>query len=116
MARQLSQHILERETESYRGSGGISQENAGAGFRPAFYDTATCRIHLSRFANGAPAPFHLLDGMPDEVVALRDDRGRPVLLAASVVSGFLREGRFYTRDEAVAQLACAAPAAADALS
>lgn len=105
MARQLTQHLLERETEAFRGSGGISQENRCLGFRPAFLDTITRVIYPSRFANGVPAPFHLIDGLPDEAVDRRDACGRVIALKSSVVSGFVREGHFYTRDEAAA--ACA---------
>lgn len=112
MAPPLTQYVLERETEAYRGSGGISQENACAGFVPAFFDTATRRVYLSRFADGRPAPFHLLDGMPQETVAARDAGGRPSRLLASIVSGFYRDGRFYTRDEACACACVGGPAGA----
>lgn len=102
MARQLTQHLLERETETFRGSGGISQENRCLGFRPAFLDTQTCAVYPSCFANGSPAPFHLIDALPDDAVAQRDASGRATLLKTCVVSGFVRDGRFYTREEAAA--------------
>lgn len=105
MARQITQHLLERETEAFRGSGGISQENRCLGFRPAFRDTCTCVVYPSCFASGVPAPFHLIDGLPDEAVERRDPTGRVVALKSSIVSGFVRDGRFYTREEAAA--ACA---------
>jgi hypothetical protein len=105
MARQLTQHLLERETEAFRGSGGISQENRCLGFRPAFLDTCTRAVYPSCFANGVPAPFHLIDGLPDEAVDRRDASGRVITLKTSVVSGFIRDGHFYTREEAAA--ACA---------
>jgi len=105
MARQLTQYILERETEAFRGSGGISQENRGLGFVPAFFDTHTSAVYASRFADGRPAPFHLIDGLPDAAVAERDAAGRAVLLRSSIVSGFLRDGFFYTREEAAAYVA-----------
>jgi hypothetical protein len=53
MARQLTQHILERETEAFRGSGGISQENRCLGFAPAFFDTHTSTVYPSRSATAS---------------------------------------------------------------
>jgi hypothetical protein len=100
----LTQHTLQRENDVYRGSGGISQENRGVGFRPAFLDTRTLSIHPSRFADGRPAPFHSIDGLPDALVLERDPGGRVVAAHPSVVSGFERDGRFYTRDEAAASV------------
>lgn len=98
----LTQQSLQRETEALRGSGGISQENGCSGFRPAFLDTQTRAIHLSCFADGRPAPFHSIEGLPEALVLERDARGRVVAVKASVVSGFVRDGRFYTREEAAA--------------
>jgi hypothetical protein len=102
MGRQLTQHVLERETEAFRGSGGISQENRGLGFRPAFFDQITRRIYPSLFADGRPAPFHLIDGLPSDAIEDRDLSGRPILARAGVIAGFVRDGRFYTREEAAA--------------
>jgi hypothetical protein len=70
-----------------------------ANFRPAFYDHNTCTIYLSRFPNGTPAPFHMLDGLPEEIVTDRFN-GRVVSIKASIVSGFERNGYFYTRTAA----------------
>ena len=67
-------------------------------------DAATRAVHLSRFANGKSAPFHILDGLPDELVLARTAAGRVAAAKPSVVSGFVREGLFYTRDEAAAFL------------
>ena len=52
-----------------------------------------------------PAPVHLLDGLPEEVVVARHPCGRVEKVKASVVSGFVREARFYTREEAARCLA-----------
>jgi hypothetical protein len=58
-------------------------------------------VYLSRFADGRLAPMHLLDGLPPEVV-LSDPVSRQVVaLKDSVTAGFVREGRFYSRQEAV---------------
>ena len=40
----------------FAGTGGVSEENAGLGFRPAFCDADTDRIYASRFADGRLAP------------------------------------------------------------
>jgi hypothetical protein len=93
---------LRSENRRYRGSGARSPENRGAGFRPAFRDSATGRIYESCFGDGRPAPCHVLDGLPDELVLERDGWGRVRDVKPSVVSGFLRGERFYTRDEAAA--------------
>jgi hypothetical protein len=76
------------------------EENARCGFRPAFLDTATFSIHLSRYADGRPAAFHVLDGLPDEVVVTRSIFGRVVAAKETLVSGFERNGFFYTRSAA----------------
>ena len=67
------------------------------GFLPAFLDFATMKTYPSRFADGRLAPFHLLDGLPAEVVVHRAPSGRPTRAKASLVAGFLRNGFFYTR-------------------
>lgn len=100
----MTQQRLELENVRYRGTGGVSQ-NRSCGFRPAFMDTRTRAVYLSRFTDGRPAPFHILDGLPDELVLARNPGGRGVIVKASVVSGFIREGLFYSRDEAIAHAA-----------
>ena len=91
---------LECENRRYRGSGGRSEENAEFGFRPAFRDDATGEVYASRFSDGRPAPFHLHDGLPDDLVLARTDDGRIASVKPSLVSGFLLDRRFFTRDEA----------------
>lgn len=102
MAMLLTECGLRRESRAHEGTGGRSEENGGYGFEPAFFDTETCRVYRSRFADGRPAPCHLLDGLPGEVVAARHPSGQVAAIKASVVAGFVRRGRFYTRDEAAA--------------
>lgn len=89
-------------SDSYRGTGGCSEENGDLGFRPAFRDDDNGIVYRACFLDGTPAPFHLLDGLPDEVVVTRAESGRVVAVKGSLVSGFVRFGRFYTRDEAAA--------------
>lgn len=110
--RAWTRNELAADSASYRGTGGVSEENGGFGFRPAFLDADTGRIHRSRFRDGSPAPFHLLDGLPDEVVLSRSEHGRVTAVKASLVSGFVRCEKFYTRDEAAAAVNETLPSAA----
>jgi hypothetical protein len=93
------EHLV-AENQAFCGSGGVSQNNAALGFVPAFCDCATGHIYRSCFANGCPAPIHLLDGLPDELVLARNAQGRPVALLPSVIAGFIRDHDFYTREQA----------------
>lgn len=100
MQAMLSKAVLERENTEFHGTGGRSEENASLGFRPAFLDMETHTVYAARFADGRPAPFHVLDGLPDAVVVARYPSGNVSRVKASVVSGFVRDHRFYTREEA----------------
>jgi hypothetical protein len=93
---------LRAQSDAYLGTGGCSEDNEGFGFRPAFRDGDTGRVYRARFLDGRPAPFHVLDGLPDEVVVKRAETGCVIAVKGSLVSGFVRLGRFYTRDEAAA--------------
>ena len=42
----------------------------------------------------------MLDGLPDEWIIERDLKGRAVKIKSTVISGFVRLGRFFTRQEA----------------
>jgi len=99
-APRLTLSLLQEQNRIFRGSGGISDENRALGFRPAFYDLETGEAHLSRFANGKEAPMHLLDGLPDELVAQRQENGRVTETTPGVIAGFVLHGQFYTRDQA----------------
>ena len=96
----LNEARLARENVAYTNTGGRSQENAGLGFTPAFLDFATQTIYPSRFADGRLAPFHLLDGLPEEVIVDRAPSGRVISAKATLISGFVRNGFFYTRSAA----------------
>jgi len=91
---------LRKENLAFIGTGGVSAENRSSGFLPAFYDRETGRAELSRFADGRPAPMHLLEGMPAEWVARRDAAGGIIALKVSVIAGFVRNACFYTREQA----------------
>lgn len=105
MARLMTQNELQLETLAFAGTGGVSSNSRSSGFHPAFMDTYTQAVYLSRFLNGQPAPFHLLDGLPDDVVVTRGASGRVNTVKPTVVSGFVRDGEFYTRDEAAQRVA-----------
>ncbi len=104
-ARLLSLARLREQNRRYRGSGGVSAGNRGAGFRPAFLDRGTGLVYLSRFPDGSPAPVHVLDGLPAELIVERSASGRVAAVRDTVVAGFIRDGRFLLRDEAMAELA-----------
>lgn len=88
------------ENLHFGATGGVSENNREAGFVPAFKDTTTGRVYRSRFANGAPAPIHILDGLPAELVVRRDGDSGTVAFKETLVSGFLRADHFFTREEA----------------
>jgi hypothetical protein len=92
------------ETARFRGTGGVSENNRSLGFQPAFIDRETQSAHLSRFLDGRLAPCHLLDGLPAELVLARKEQRRVTCVKTTVVSGFVHDGRFYTRDETAALL------------
>jgi len=105
MAQVMSEQLLQRENNAYRETGGISPRSRGYGFRPAFLDTETQVVYPCRFANGQPAPFHSLEGLPDAVVLSRGLWGRVATVKASIVSGFILDDRFYNRDDAARKAA-----------
>jgi len=100
MNQPMMKKTLEAENREFRGGGGVSSENRGFGFVPAFMDTRSGQVYRSCFVDGRPAPFHLLDGLPDQVVLSRSANGSVLVVMASVISGFLQGDRFYTREEA----------------
>ena len=104
MAQALSARGLERERRAYRQTGGVSEHNRQQGFRPAFRDLNTGRVYPSCRADGELAGFHCLDGLPEELVLSRDARGGVCGVKPGVESGFVRDGRFFTREEAAARV------------
>ncbi len=98
----LADQKLVQENVVFSGTGGISENNRSQGFRPAFYDLKTKRLYLSRFTDGRPAPMHLIDGLPQEFVGFGGSSRIDVAIKQSVISGFERYGKFYTREEAAA--------------
>ena len=96
----LSPRVLDLENQRFHGTAGVSLGNRPLGFRPAFLDQCSGAVHLSRFADGRPAPMHLLAGLPAELVARRTCTGQVAALKPSVVAGFVLDDRFYTRQQA----------------
>ena len=96
----LSEFELRLENSLFKHTGGVSENNHASGFTPAYRNIRTGEIAISRFANGEPAPVHVLEGLPEEWVIARDAQGYVRRVLATIVSGFLRNGRFYTREAA----------------
>jgi hypothetical protein len=94
-----TRETLRVESERFHGSGATSQESRGFGFSPAFLDSASGRVHPSRFADGSLAPIHVLDGLPNELIANRNAHGGVIAVWDFVISGFIRGHQFYTREE-----------------
>ncbi len=82
----MTKQVLRLESSRFHGTGGVSAGNRSDGFRPAFLDTDTGAVYLSRYCDGRPAPFHLLDGLPDELVLRRNASGRVQAVKSAVVS------------------------------
>lgn len=100
MERPMTEQRIVDENAAFDRTGGRSEANRDLGFEPAFYDCSRNAIYRSCFADGREAPFHTLDGLPDEVVLHRDGRGRVLRAKCTLVSGFVRDGFFYTRSAA----------------
>ena len=96
---------LRAESAPHDGTAGSSAGNRAQGFRPGFIDTETGIVYNALFADGRPAPFHLLDGLPETVVVSRNQRGRVHAVKPTIVPGFVRGGAFFTRAEAAAAVA-----------
>lgn len=96
----VSEETLAQENLQYTGSGGVSANNREQGFIPAFLDTETGTVYRSRFPDGRPAPVHILSGLPEELVETSVQSNGQRTIKHSVVSGFVLENAFYSRDEA----------------
>ncbi len=106
----LTVYGLWRENKFFQGTGGVSRGNRQLRFEPAFRDAETGTVYRSCHGDGSPAPCHLLDGLPPDLAVARDGSGRITAVKGSVVAGFVREGRFYTREEAALAVANQPPA------
>ena len=93
---------LDDENLAYSGTLGVSTNNAARNFLPAFQNAVTGETHLSTNSDGTPAMIHLLDGLPNDWVLATDNDGHVVAIKDSVVAGFVRDGKFFTRAELAA--------------
>jgi len=100
MKQVLTSNDVAQQSMAYEGTGGVSAENRAYGFLPAFLDREDGHIHLCCHADGKPSARHHFDGLPTEWVVERDQDGRPTAVKASVVVGFVRDGYFFTREQA----------------
>ncbi len=96
----LTPERLEDENAEHAGTCGVSLHARQLDLVPAFRDDRTGRIEIARFEGGCPAPVHVIDGLPSEWALQIDASGKVVALRAGIVSGFVRNGVFYTREEA----------------
>ena len=91
---------LQADNRAFRDSGGVSAGNRTLGFRPAFKDRSSGRVYLSRFADGRPAPIHVLEGLPESLMEARDGSAGNTVIKNSVIAGFVLANTFYTREQA----------------
>ena len=96
----LTERRIEEENEVFAGTNGVSRCAASLGLRPAFRDPQSGRVEVACYANGEPAPFHLIDALPGDWFARLDAAGRPAMLRPEIECGFVQGERFYTRAEA----------------
>ena len=77
---------------------GQSDDQYVSVFIPAYYDTKTDTVYLSRYKNGSVAPVHVLDSIPDELMRQDAHSGE---LSRQVIVGFVFNDKFYTRAQAL---------------
>lgn len=100
----FDQNKLARENREFKSTTGISKNNRSLGFIPAFYDSESGRIYLSCNKDGTRAAIHILEGLPEELILERDSKDNVVSIKPSVMSGFVKNDRFYTREQAAKAL------------
>ena len=102
MSRPMSAQSIRKENLAFAGTNGVSQNNRGQRFLPAFRDEETGRVELARFANGKVAPAHLIVGLPSEWATARGQDGSILAVKSTITAGFVRDATFFTREEAAA--------------
>jgi hypothetical protein len=93
-------HTLQQENQVFRGTAGISRNNADQGFRPGFLHKQTGRVELARDEHGDPATLHMIGWLPREWAATTAPDGQIRSLVSGIIAGFVLDGVFYTREEA----------------
>jgi len=96
----LTGESLAKENRRFTGTGGISANNRTQGFIPAFLDRETDTVYRSCFPDGRPAPFHMLSGLPKELLETGGRTSNHCRIKRSVISGFVLDDVFYTREAA----------------
>jgi len=104
MAQLMTRSTLKTQNQHFAGTRGVSRENRGLGFLPGFMDQETGVIYLSCNADGSVAPIHRMDGLPNELIVARTSAGRVAAVKGSLIAGFIRDGLFYTREQAAIAL------------
>ena len=99
MKQLMTRGTLKVQNQIYAGTGGVSPENRTQGFLPGFLDKETGSVYLSRKADGSPAPIHLIDGLPENLISARSPAGQVAAVKKTVVAGFIRDGLFFTREQ-----------------
>ncbi len=107
MSQHRNQHTITAESRPYDGTCGESAVACQHSFVPAFQNSADGRVELARMPNGKPAPMHLISCLPRAWATRCDAHGNVLALIDTVIAGFVKGGRFYTREEAARE----APAA-----
>ena len=102
MSRPLTQESVQRESIEYAGTCGESATAKKSRFLPAFRNDSDGSVELARMPNGQPAAMHLISELPSSWACKLDDQGKVIELIEEIVAGFVRDGRFYTREEAAA--------------
>jgi hypothetical protein len=92
---------LQKQNLQFAKTDGVSANNHGKGFLPAFRDEETGRVELARFRDGSCAPMHLICGLPEDWACELDETGGVISIKKSIVAGFLKNDDFFTRDEAI---------------
>lgn len=96
----MDRQTLAEENASFEGTMGVSAENGKAGFIPAFRDEASGDVVVACFPSGAPAPMHLIAGLPREWATEFAEDGSIRALRENITAGFVRDEQFFTRDQA----------------
>ncbi|MCB1800141.1 MAG: hypothetical protein KDI82_00495 [Gammaproteobacteria bacterium] len=96
---------LRAQNRAFCGTGGVSRNNRAAGFVPAYFNHETGESVISVYADGRIARVHVLDGLPESWISARDAEGTVIRTRDTIEAGFLRDGRFYSREAAAQAIA-----------
>lgn len=96
----MNDRTLKMQNLAYRGTLGLSENNRRKGFLPAFRHDQTGHVQIACRQDGSACSFHLIDWLPLDWALEHAADGRVLCLAPGVTAGFVRDGVFYTREEA----------------